>query len=977
MSCFKLYIEATGEELQVREVPRLTKKVEELNEVGKIKTEGALGFTLEDTETNFRILSEYINPLKLDQNYAPVKVLAMIGSISLPLNQLYVLRYNQAFEVELRRAEDHWLDAAEKLKLNEIDFGEFLYDWQTIRDGWRFDWNYTDGDQGVYFQPCHYGRFIDGDRLNVGDLRPWFHTLAVLQKGFCQIGWEFESEVLQTTIGRISKCYILKENYDNRSEQPESRLLLETNGPYSTNGKIQWPTIVYDSDGVYSAGDISGNGEYRFTLRGKVSMTTNCNAGQFNRLQIIAVKTRQDGTLYTFPALVDQDFECNGTTQSEDYFFSTRLTETILPGESISFFIFGNRIDFELDASLNMELLTRYVEGALLPLNEGIKDDSFLDFFKGVLHLIGGLIQVDWPNRKIIVRPAFKGMWDMETYDGYFLEDGEIVEVRTEKNKESIQAPNTQPFRTYELKFQDSDEFVEQEYQSEYELFAKRIENLNSTTGEKIENKNPYFAPTLNGQYGGLIGADLAGIPGVSTAPYYLPHLWDNDQLETSRKIDPRIILSVYGKLNQQLPDGSVINPDILLNDLGPGGYAIINEYPIGWQKLVGYTVKDDNGKTWDKQGLFYGDKDYYDYSLFTLFWQKKLQNTFSNASVEALGYLGPSDFSGLNARLRHSVEGMGRMIIGFLSEVRDFDGCGDQTTPVVLNPIRQLSQACLEDEGVPPPDTCDNVISLEVTYNDPCYDFSVDTSGVNSPIDQIVFEYRYFDETTWTSANQLCNPDRAFYVRAQVLMDDDCPDLYDIKFLDPCGNIPEIVFNYNPDNDCLSIAIGGTISSAIENLNSTLEYQINGGAWQSYSTEICGETGEICARATVVYQDGCPSQDIDSCFTIPDEVTDCDLTTAGVECVDETGNFVSFNLTGTVANESQVLDDWILYREVGTDLWLRWNGELVPCPVEVKRRIIWCDNVCPPYCSETIICECDGCTQFNAGSPVNLALCN
>jgi hypothetical protein len=978
MSCFRLYIESTGEEIQVEEVPRLTRRAEELNRVGKLKTDGALGFEIPKTDDNYRILTKFINPNVIDQNYDPIKVVARIGSKTLRFNRLYITNYKNGFQAELRRAEDHWIDKSEGLTLNQIEFGDFTFDWPNIRDNWRLDWIYQDGDQGVYFPIVNYGRFIDGDRLNVSDMRPWFHLLGVLQKGFCQIGWKFECQALETEVGRIAKVYILKENYDNRSEQPESGVLVEQTSPIIINGYVNWQNEVYDNFNEYDSGLFTGNGEYTYKLRGRINATIDCdNSNDSVNARISYRKTRVDGS-YAYGDLYRGEVFCDGPgLQSVSFpIIETDTTVNILPGETIEIKIDVGADEFQFRGNLSTQLETRYIEGALLPLSEAVRDDSFLDFFKGVVHLLGGIIETDWVQRKVILRPAYSGMWDNEVFDGYYLENGELISIQSEVDSEDIKAPSNEVFKYYKLKFQDADDFVEKEYLGAEEIFSKKIENLNSKGNETIEDENPYFAPTMNGEYSGLIPVDL-DVSGIVNAPVFIPHLWDNDSYENSRDIDPRICLSVYGFLNKELEDGTQIRPDILLNQLGPGGLSIVNQYPVTWQKLVKHNALDDNGKTWKEQGLFYGDKDYGDQTLFYLFYQKKIINEIRNASVEVLSKISTAEFTSLNPRAKYSVEALGRVIVGYLKEIRDYDGCRDITTPLLIAPIRSLSQNCLEDEGVPPSDNCDNVISLEVTYNDPCYDFSVDASGVNSPIDQVILEYRYFDQTTWTAASQLCNPDRAFYVRAQVLMDDDCPDLYDIRFLDPCGNLPELIFNYNPDTGCLSIAIGGTISSVIDNLNSTLEYQINGGTWQNYTTEICGETGEICARATVVYEDGCPSQDIEDCFTIPDEVTECDLTTASVECVDETGNFVSFNLTGTVANESQVLDDWILYREAGTDLWLRWNGELVPCPAEVKRRIIWCDNICPPYCSETIICECDGCTQFNAGTPVNLALCN
>ena len=178
---------------------RLSRALEELTDLSKIKTDGALGFSLPSTPINDLILRRFILPSVADSYSQEINVFVFVGSRTLPMEQLFVLGYKGGqYECEIRMGEDHWVVGAKDLKLYDIDLGEeFVYDYQNM-----IPYNnlgaYTDGTQGLRFPAAFYGKWAGyQNKFTVDTLsfRPFYALLWVLRKGFCKIGWSFRSPV--------------------------------------------------------------------------------------------------------------------------------------------------------------------------------------------------------------------------------------------------------------------------------------------------------------------------------------------------------------------------------------------------------------------------------------------------------------------------------------------------------------------------------------------------------------------------------------------------------------------------------------------------------------------------------------------------------------------------------------------------------------------------------------------------------------
>ena len=240
---------------------RLSRALEELTDLSKIKTDGALGFSLPSTPINDLILRRFILPSVADSYSQEINVFVFVGSRTLPMEQLFVLGYKGGvYECEMRMGDDHWLVGAKDLKLKDIDLGdEFVYDYQNM-----IPFNnlgaYTDGTQGVRFPIAFFGAWAGASgRFTTAttNFRPFYSFLWMLQKGFCKLGWQFRSPVFESDWGRRLICYLMDKDYATNAANIEEKLFSAVDPiqfvSIQSGDILKWvfPTEIFDNGGHY------------------------------------------------------------------------------------------------------------------------------------------------------------------------------------------------------------------------------------------------------------------------------------------------------------------------------------------------------------------------------------------------------------------------------------------------------------------------------------------------------------------------------------------------------------------------------------------------------------------------------------------------------------------------------------------------------------------------------------------------------
>jgi hypothetical protein len=246
---------------------RLTKNLEELTDIYKIKVDGILGFDLPATPKNNLVLRRYIDPHGTISNKINVQVWVN-DSKTLRFTDLYVIGYrNKSYQCEIRTGLEHWIIAAKDLKLNEIDLNngnKIAYTEAFINQQNALD-EYTDGSIGIRFPLVNYGRFVSANTITAQDFRPFVSELWLLQRAFCQIGWKFRSTVLESDFGRRNIAYLLDKDYgfdENKLSLLRANIQRTTaqNGTTNNGDPVNYMNVLENSGGYWKTWFYDGAG---------------------------------------------------------------------------------------------------------------------------------------------------------------------------------------------------------------------------------------------------------------------------------------------------------------------------------------------------------------------------------------------------------------------------------------------------------------------------------------------------------------------------------------------------------------------------------------------------------------------------------------------------------------------------------------------------------------------------------------------
>lgn len=721
-----------------------TKQVEQLSEFDTLSGGGVLGFTLLDTACNYAVLKSYGNPnaFQFDHQIC-LDVIATEGYCTLRQNALQVLeRTDDGWEAELIDGDGFWKTDMANMRMCDIDYPKIVFNDETIRDSWP-NALYNDGDPGYYFPLVHYGNWgresIRDDNGNitqlgfaeVTDFRPWFHVLALLQKAFCQIGWVFKSPVLESQWGRRLITYIAP-NYDEIGVSTQLGWKVGWKGDTAVLGggmngnaplffhkeflfNCDDTDPFYDDGGTGAAGFINTDtgqmdnlcGDYRIEIQMEIDPKFFDNPNQ-----VISFAININGQITYSP---QKTYDGTTTIFYHDFGIIKDLDgDSIIAGIGTQVQIFIEDDIIVSDNSFMKVTQTKFCLMADIEYDLSIFLDcekSFLDWFKGILHLIGrGKIITDEINKCVTVYHPddLTSMANGERPQPFHKPGpakstlGKIVC----KSKNVTLNPEIEN-RFYQLQFADSDDcYVTETLNRDNDdnpMYVKRLDfgagkNRNSETKKDVNN---CFEPT-----GQIIADDLDAGNNPDTPHVEIPALWDNCDYENSTDIGPRIAYAaglsrqyrgndengnpVYAQWSYRQP------PFIFTEEELPFAYQLTEQEISDGVKFQGNVVYGNTEK-----------------DMYTLFWARRISEIKNAMPVTHEAVLSNCEFKAIDFRPKWMVEYEGQCYEAKLEEVDGFKSCSRAPGVLTFTPILYDEELeCLEPIARGP------LCNLSVTIN-------------------------------------------------------------------------------------------------------------------------------------------------------------------------------------------------------------------------------------------------------------------
>ena len=937
----------------------LNKNVEELTEINQLQISGVYGFSVPKTPLNQFVLRDWVDPNTFDFSATPVNVIAYSGGTVLTQRYLYVRESrwrDNTIECALVNDASHWAIGASRLRLNQIPYDDFSFTEDNVRLNMINDHNYSDGDAGIYFQLSNYGNLYLPERVTGEYLRPWYHVLGLLHKGFQYLGWRFESPLLETTIGRQWIAYLIDPEFYNRTIENKTLFAtltefefqkIFTQAEAEDYGEVL--TITYDQEiddpgDFYRFGRYYGFGEYH--VEASIKFYAFYQVSHSVELQIVVFGADPDKPTIITKKVIDQIRNDNSTVY--EIVLKTEDAITIIPGHWIEVRYVGRSngrsswTDTIVSGKLKIEPVKQlpFIGDTINP-GEMLRPDFFIDFCKGVLHAMRGKVHTEYDCKTVTFYPNYPLEYFGEQVEGFY-NDGSLVTVdplQVQRSEVSI-PPDFTRSRYILLAWKNgNDHLVRRKEEVLTDPLYSRIIDLGEEfTDDRDESRNPYFEATANDW---IINWSTNGVP--MDIPHLLDHQIEDDKVKISTNIGPRLLITKgWTNVKFRAQDGTDHAPTWIFGNFP--AFNFVN-YTWAFQLPLGRDAAGDE----IEENLVYGELDN---DLYNLLWKRWAFENIKNFKVDLLVYLQTRDFHNWGLRSVYAFLVGGKRSFGSLLEINQFNACRGVSTQVILNAnATTVGQYPTEPEEEDPCDSYEYDLDFNEASN--TYTFSVTT---NSP-GPVSIEWRYHDVTTWTVSAVVVDPDRLFYVR---VLDSACGNQPVIQIpVDPCKNSPILLFMYrlaeNGDH-CVTATLGGVLVDPLTVEN--LQVSIDGGAASAYTldTEVCGATTDFCFTGDLEFDNNCDPIPVDQCFEVPPVIVNCQdnqpsvgyhhvgldsyqLLLAGSWVSPPSTWFFQFKDIGADADEAQIWDE---------------KSPIVKDTFQARVIMNFCDP-CPPVCSEWV----------------------
>ena len=687
---------------------QMSKDVLTLSDVSQFKTESVLPFEVDQTTVNDAALLPFESPLTLDNLTPWVECRAVVDGSSLDFDRIYFVGRvdeNKKWALEFRRSVKNWAELASEKKLNTIDLGFIELNAENVQDGWDMP-GYVDGESPVRWLPVDYGNWVDLSEpvqftdppvkgVFLEDLRPFISPVALLTKGFCEIGITLDGVIFETALLRQQWAYILKRNYYSESRGGTYKVILRKGytEDFTLGGSNYFAILETAVD--YDPGSIArhwqtGDPEYGAGLKNPFEYKARfkfCFSGTFvapsDGPTTIKFQVEEFTTVQTFNVLVSDAFEFN-MTANETKNISFCVDVELEPGQKAFITMsewrtnpVGNSVLKGGHRFVGQPNMQSFVRSDIIELKNIIHPDyTLLDFFKGIVHELNGYIDFDKVQNVLSVHPFRRTDVYGDVVPG-FIREGEIIDGRNKQICDSTRLTPIQPTlkRYSQFSFADTTDAYIDDLDPTDPPFSRKILNGIDLPNEVQEYKNPFFEPTMERQ-SELLKAWFVSPLGEYTKPPFLPVLWDNTDANRSFNIGPRLLFFpgiIKQKVSEEIGD---LNTYFYFEGKDPGDQTA----NIAWAGHTPTFIIDPTTIPAVNANLVYGSAVT---DLFVLFYLGTSVSQKRGMFLDMLMFISANDYAGYDFRTQWLLDYQGRPVRCRLDSITDFRSGQELSTPM------------------------------------------------------------------------------------------------------------------------------------------------------------------------------------------------------------------------------------------------------------------------------------------------------
>lgn len=925
----------------------LFKESEQLTNLSKINIEAVLGTSLIATPKNNSLIGK---PALIGVNhnvYSDYTVQITSGLKILNQSKLRIQtkknnKNSNNYEVEIIDTTNHWAVLFNEIYLDQLPFNSIEISDTYLWDNFNTANHYDDGEDGFYFPLVNYGSFPNRDFYSVDNFRIWNHALKVMQLSFIKAGWQFSCPFLESSVGRKLITYILKDT-TNEDKDLLNSFFFEANyksswsipiGTWAASWNVPKKWTIYDIKmpldiGIHydqSTGKYDGLVRANFIAELFVFIHVNSRSIQ-GRTHIVfqIVKQKADGTIIEYGNEAERDWHEIDIDYDDTVTLSKELY--VYPDEKVFLRVKmgglgGGSVALKYTSRFYNEPIAFIPQaGQLYDVQKQMRHDKVIDYLKGISHLANFKFYTNFTERKVYILTPYDQTFFGDLLTGYYTNTLQDFTNKIEITENEIIVPQEEKKNLY-YKFKDSSDAKIQELNLEKykQLYSNLIDN-----GQDLENgteiiENPYFEPTLN---------DASGI----NDDIDMPFLWDNTDGKNSTKLAPRILIA-YG-----------------MKDLGSGEknyFNTIKSYSVPYAYQVG---KDSNFVP--DNYLIYGKAAF---DLYTLFY-KKYNNEFNNClKVKTKLLINHDQYESITFRDKIKLSIDGTSAYGRILGIGNYDP-ENESGLITIKLDNTSDPTCLNYEEV---NKCDNNPEIIVTPTGGG-NYTITAGGTNvSGVTITIIEWRFFDDTGWTSGSSFTTLSKKVYARITWIYDDGCQSLNRVKTIEPCSNYPKICWErVVPEPYALNVYECGTHSETP--ISFLFEYSKNNISWDRIPDPflLSDLTDTTYLRVTCKYTNCPDSVALATYVNIPD-VEDCTydgidtptvvfVTSLAGLTIERKGYFTATPALDIILFRKVNGDDeWDLYDDANKEILNTENGT----NWEAYRTIMFCNGDCPIYCS-------------------------
>lgn len=554
---------------------RITRKLGELTDLGRIKIDGVLEFTVPRSDKNDIIFAKQLNFNNMCFGYTGIFVDVFDGPLHYNEDFITVLSFDDKnITCELGSSQEHWINALHTKRLNDINysaFGVFEYTIGNIMDNMENGFKWEDDAFLGHFAPIWFGqnriREEDGGQYatipincySAYDMRPVISVLGSIRKAFCEERWNFRSPFLESDKGRRIWAYLNKPEYYLSPEDNERGRMLNFRASFVATGPLPFWTstsgpIPFTDDSIFPNFDVGDcyNNTYPSTAFPRWMWT---NPLPFSHLMTFGVNLVLNVVVATDIDIyikrwngfeVDSIKETFSLAAGETRVVSFEWETVVNPGDSVYVTSVGGRVmdDSSFYGRVAGKML--YI-GDMVDLGECVRDDFFMDYFKGIVQALQGKLETDWITRTVWLHISETTQEpNGDVIPGFYQENDDDISSLVIEGSRKVKIDRDQRYKRYIAKWADSTDEEIIRLEVDETLHEKRIELDNDYTEEWID-ENPYFEPTLNREMQTKV------FPRGTGTGIDVPWMIDNLEEKISYNIGPRLLLSL-GYVAQSSP---------------------------------------------------------------------------------------------------------------------------------------------------------------------------------------------------------------------------------------------------------------------------------------------------------------------------------------------------------------------------------------------------------------------------------------